>query len=131
MQAHAATVASGRQKVRMEMTETRSFGLRLRDLLIERDITTGMGNPNWSEFAEQMPGVHYETLRKAVTGDRAPAPALMERCAEALDVSPDVFDEYQVYQAQRQFDPREVGLETAMENLRLFTEARAPSKKKR
>ena len=35
MQAHAATVASGRQKVRIEMTETRSFGLRLRDLLVE------------------------------------------------------------------------------------------------
>jgi hypothetical protein len=115
----------------MSMEATRPFGLRLRDLLIEREITTGMGNPNWSAFAEQMPGVHYETLRKAVTGERAPAPALMERCAEALGIEADEFDEYRVFQAQRQFDPREVGLEAAMENLRLFTEARGSSSKKK
>jgi hypothetical protein len=97
----------------------------LRDLLIERQITTGMGNPNWSEFTEMMDGVHYETLRKAVTGERAPAPALIERCAEALKVDPETFDEYALWKAQRMFDPREMGLEDAVENLRLFTAARS------
>lgn len=100
------------------------FGQVLRDLLIEREITTGMLNPNWSAFAEMMPDVHYETLRKAVTGNRQPPPALMERCAAALGVEPSVFSEYRLWQAQRMFDPREVGLSQAEENLRLFTEAR-------
>lgn len=99
------------------------FGQVLRDLLIEHDITTGMGNPNWSAFAEMMPGVHYESLRKSVTGHRQPPPALMERCAEALGLEPTIFSEYRLWLAQRQFDPREVGLGEAEENLRLFTEA--------
>lgn len=99
------------------------FGQVLRDLLIERDITTGMGNPNWSQFASTMPDVHYESLRKSVTGHRQPPPALMERCADALGLEPTIFSEYRLYLAQRQFDPREVGLAQAEENLRLFTEA--------
>lgn len=101
------------------------FGQRLRDLLIERDITTGMGNPNWKKFAEMIPGVHYETLRKAVTGERDPAPALIERIAQVLKIDPVTFDEYAVWKTQRMFDPREVGLEEAMENVRLFSKARS------
>ncbi len=95
-----------------------TFGQVLRDLLQERGIVTRIGNPNWSEFARDLAGVHYETLRKAVTGDRRPLPELMTACAQALDVEPTVFPEYRLWQAQRLFDPREVGSEAAMENLR-------------
>lgn len=95
----------------------RSFGKVLRDLLIEHEITTGMGNPNWSAFAEKLETVHYETLRKAITGERQPSPKVMEEAAAALGVTPDLFIEYRVWNAQRQFDPREVGVQEALANL--------------
>lgn len=104
-------------------TAYRSFGKVLRDLLIEHDITTGMGNPNWSAFAEKLETVHYETLRKAVTGERQPTPKVMEEAADALGILPSVFVEYQVWEAQRQFDPREVGVERALENLERWARA--------
>ena len=94
------------------------FGTVLRDELIEREITTGMGNPNWSAFAQLLDTVHYETLRKAVTGERAPSPKVMEEAAAALGQKPEaLFVEYRVWQAQRMFDPREVGVSVALANL--------------
>lgn len=107
--------------------EFEPFGRVLRDLLIERDITTGMGNPNWSAFAEKLDTVHYETLRKAVTGERQPSAKVMEEAAAALGIEPTTFIEYQIWQAQSQFDPREVGVEDALKNL----EAWAVFQKKR
>lgn len=97
--------------------EFRTFGEVLRDLLVERKMVTPIGNPNWSEFAREVAGVHYETLRKAVTGDRRALPELMRSCAEALGVEPEVFPEYRLWEVQRQFDPREVGSDAAMANL--------------
>ena len=120
----------GAKRKESGVSEVRSFGVVLRDLLIERGLTTSMGNPNWSAFADSMEDVHYETLRKAVTGDRAPAPVLMERVAAALGVEPDVFEEYALWRAQRMFDPREVGLEAASENLRLFSESQKRKSKR-
>ncbi len=98
-------------------THFRTFGEVLRDLLLERGISTPIGNPNWSEFARDLAHIHYETLRKAVTGDRRPTPELMTACAQALQLEPDIFPEYRLWLAQREFDPREVGSETAMANL--------------
>jgi hypothetical protein len=95
-----------------------SFGKVLRDQLIEREIVTGMGNPNWSAFAQLLDTVHYETLRKAVTGERQPSPKVMEESAAALGEKPEeLFVEYRVWQAQRMFDPREVGVSAALANL--------------
>lgn len=99
----------------------RTFGEILRDLLIDRGMTTAIGNPNWSEFARDLANVHYETLRKAVTGDRRPNLELMESCAGALGVDPTVFPEYALQLAQREFDPTVVGSELAMKNLELWT----------
>lgn len=94
------------------------FRTVLRDLLLEREITTGMGNPNWSAFAEMLEDIGYETLRKAVAGEREPSPNLMEQAAKALNVDPaDTFTEYALWQARRMFDPREVGSEDALTNL--------------
>lgn len=104
------------------MTKQEKFGNILRDLLIERDIVTGSGNANWAAFAEMLDGVHYETLRKAVVGDRLPNVELMEKIATVLEVNPEVFPEYRLIQAQRLLDPREVGLDVALENLHTFVE---------
>lgn len=106
----------------------KAFGRVLRDLLIDREITTGMGNPNWSAFAERLETVHYETLRKAVTGERQPTPKVMEEAADALSLDPSIFVEYQVWQAQRQFDPREVGVQAALENLERWSKLQKRSK---
>ena len=105
--------------------EFRPFGRVLRDLLIERDITTGMGSPNWSAFSELMDGVHYETLRKAVTGERQPTPQVMKAAADALGLDPaETFSEYALWLAARDFDPREVGVDAALANLKAWNDRR-------
>ena len=99
--------------------EPQKFTAAVRSRLEVRDeFLTNTGNINWRAVAEALPGVHYETLRKAVAGDRAPTPALMEVVAEFLKVEPVIFAEYQLHLAQRQFDVGEVGWDEAMENLR-------------
>lgn len=98
------------------------FGRVLRDLLVEADFTTRLGNPRWADFAKRLPGVHYETLRKAVTGERQPTPELMDLCARALRRSPDVFVEYRLSQVRRAFEPKEVGFPAAIASLQLWEE---------
>jgi hypothetical protein len=95
----------------------RPFGVTLRDLLLAKEVTTPMGNPDWAGFAQLLPELHYETLRKAVTGERHPAPKVVEAVSDALDVPPDTFAEYRLWNTQRLFDPREVGFDTAIANL--------------
>lgn len=98
----------------------RTFGAIVRDLLIEGGYVTGIGNPNWSGFALELDDIHYETLRKAVTGERPPSAKIMEAVAEKLGIPPGIFPEYQLAQAQRDFDPRSVGEAVAMTNLLLW-----------
>lgn len=99
----------------------RSFGDVLRGLLEDREeFHTKTGNINWMAVAHAMDGVYYETLRKAVAGDRWPNAELMEKAAALVGVQPDVFVEYQLYLAQRQFDVKEVGWDEAMANLRAW-----------
>ena len=59
----------------------------------------------------------YETLRKAVTAERAVSEKLMRSVAEALHVEPTVFVEYRLIQARRELDPAEVGWDRAIEAL--------------
>ena len=120
MTATAIAPAISQERPQMAKNDAtfKPFGTVLRDELIEREITTGMGNPNWSAFAQLLDTVHYETLRKAVTGERAPSPKVMEEAAAALGQKPEaLFVEYRVWQAQRMFDPREVGVSVALANL--------------
>ena len=70
------------------------FGRVLRDLLITKDVTTRNGNPDWAGFCQQLDGISYETLRKAVTGDRQPHLALMESVSDALSVPRTTFVEF-------------------------------------
>lgn len=98
--------------------ERRSFGQVLRDSLIDRGYTTPIGNVDWPGFAGELGGIRYESLRKAVTGERAPSVKIMEACAAALGLEPTIFWEYQLAQVRRSFDVRAVGAEEAFENLR-------------
>lgn len=101
------------------------FGVKLRDLLQERGITTGMGNANFKAFAELLPTIHYETLRKQVSGERPVGIDTMKETAEALNIPPTTFDEYALWDAQRDFDPREVGTEQALANLEAWGRTRS------
>jgi hypothetical protein len=100
------------------------FGQVLRDQLIERGYTTGIGNPDWSRFALELDGIRYESLRKAVTREREPSVKIMESCAGALGVDPTIFWEYQLAQVRRGFDLREVGEDEAFANLQRWLKAR-------
>lgn len=102
----------------------RTFGRALRDLLIEHGFVTGTYNSSLKRFKdERLPGMHYETLRKAVAGARKPSPSVMEDVAGALGVNPaETFSDYQLWLARRQFDPHEVGAEAAMANLLDFSQ---------
>ena len=93
------------------------FGVMVRNYLIEKNITRRNGSPNWQRLVEMLPQASYETLRKAVTGERSPAPALMEAVAVALDIEPGEFSEYRLWRYRRQFDPAAVGFEQAVANL--------------
>jgi hypothetical protein len=76
-----------------------------------------MGNPDWAGFAQQLAGIHYETLRQAVTGERHPAPKVIEAVSDALSIPPETFIEYRLWRARRAFDPNELSLEEAARNL--------------
>jgi hypothetical protein len=104
---------------------TEPFAIALRELVLEHDYTTGTGNPNWSAFSAELNQVHYETLRRAVAGERPPSLLLMEECARVLRVRPEYFLEYRVHLAKRDFDPREVGVDRALQNLRTWASVRA------
>lgn len=93
------------------------FGVIVRNLLIAKRITTRNGNPDWVGFVNTVQGVSYETLRKAVTGERAPSPGLMEDVARALDEEPGIFAEYRLWRYRRLFDPAVVGLDQALLHL--------------
>jgi hypothetical protein len=95
----------------------RTFGTALRDLLIERKITTKLGNPDWTAFAKRLRGISYETLRKAVTGERPVAPKILETSAKVLGIEPTLFGEYRLWKLRQTLDPAAVGAETALQNL--------------
>ena len=106
------------------MESTDPFPVAVRDLVIEHAFATRTGNANWSAFAAELHGVHYETLRRAVAGERAPSPRLIEECARVLGIAPEYFLEYRVYLAQRDFDPKVVGIERTLRNLEAWAKAR-------
>jgi hypothetical protein len=100
------------------------FGHVLRDLLIENGYTTVLGNPDWPRFALELDGIGYESLRKAVSREREPSVKIMRACATALSVEPAVFWEYQLAEARRAFDIREVGEDEAFANLQRWLSTR-------
>jgi hypothetical protein len=104
-------------------TTNQRFGSALSELLLERDYSTQTGKPNWTAFARELQGAHYETLRRAVSGEREPSPRLLEGCARVVAIDPAYFLEYRLYQARREFDPAEVGPERAARSLATWNAA--------
>jgi hypothetical protein len=100
------------------------FGATVRRLVLERPrYLTRSGNVSWALVARDAPGVGYETLRKAVAGERAPSEELMRAVAAFLGIDVDNFLEYRLARARELFDPEAQGgglsgLEQAAENLR-------------
>lgn len=103
--------------------QRRSFGHVLRDHLLESGYTTGIGNPDWPRFAQELDGINYESLRKAVTGEREPSVKIMESCASALGVEPTIFWEYQLAQVRNGFDLGSVSADVAFANLQRWLRA--------
>jgi transcriptional regulator with XRE-family HTH domain len=101
-------------------SEYRRFVVVLRELLIERGITTKLGNPHWMALTAAIEDVSYETLRKALVGERNPSAKILERVAEQLDVTPETFAEYRLSQVQQLFDPRAVGIDAALASLAVW-----------
>ena len=99
----------------------KSFGEVTRDRLIERGTVTAIGNANWAAFVHELDGVSYETLRKAVTGERHPSVKLMRAVATALNFEPSEFKEFRLECAKRCFDPEVVGEDAALENLEAWS----------
>lgn len=91
--------------------------------MIEHDYATLGGKPNWRAFAAELDSIHYETLRKAVAGERRPSQALLEECARVLRLRPEHFLEYRLYLARRDFDPDAVGFDRAARNLATWAAA--------
>jgi transcriptional regulator with XRE-family HTH domain len=112
-------------------TKPKRFGITLRDLLLEREeyLTSG-GNVNLQTFARSLPSYHYETLRKAVTGERQPTTELLEEVATVLGVPPETFYEYGLLVAQRDFDVSVVGVDEALENLERWVEIRGVARRR-
>lgn len=101
----------------MNETNPPAFGAALRTLLIDAGVVTRMGNPDWTSLARRMPGVNYESLRKAVVGERAPSEKIMIAAAQALGVKPTVFVEYRLLTARYALDPDHVGWPAATKAL--------------
>jgi len=101
-----------------EAESARPFGQAVRELVdTESDLLTSTGNVNWTAVADKV-GIGYDTLRKAVSGERAPSPDVMEQVAAGLGVAPTYFPEYRLWVVQREFDVREVGWDKAIGNLK-------------
>lgn len=115
--ANSPVVATSTGKRGGAAESRRGFGQITRDLLIDRGMVTAIGNPDWPALAKELGDVSYESLRKAVTAERPPSIKIMEMVAEVLGVDPNIFWEYQLAQAQRAFDPKEVGEDEAFANL--------------
>lgn len=111
----------------MTTTQSHEFGQVLANLLIGSGYVRKNYSPDWIRFASRVPGVGYETIRKAVTGERAVSADLMRRVAAALTVEPTVFAEYRLLLAKREFDPSEVGWDRATAALGAWEAARRAS----
>jgi transcriptional regulator with XRE-family HTH domain len=108
---------------RETVTTDKRFRDALRDLILaEGENVTLNGNVDYPRFVERLGGVSYETLRKALAGERKPSASLMETVASALGISPEYFVEYRLANALRSFDVGEVGWDQAVKNLHAWAQ---------
>jgi hypothetical protein len=88
-----------------------------------KDLLTGTGNVSWTAVAKEL-GVNYESLRKALVGERMPPEHLMEKASRTFGVTRDYFVEAQLLDARREFDITAVGWDRAIANLEVWRLAR-------
>jgi hypothetical protein len=101
-------------------TSVKPFGEEARDLMFTNPALLKKNlSPNWKKLS-LLSEIEYESLRKAISGERLPSDKIMRAVAKALNVRPEHFIEYQANRAREQFDPKVVGLEAALQNLALF-----------
>jgi transcriptional regulator with XRE-family HTH domain len=113
-------------------TTDKRFRDALRDLILaEGENVTLNGNVDYPRFVERLGGVSYETLRKALAGERKPSASLMEAVASALGISPEYFVEYRLANALRSFDVGEVGWDEAVKNLHEWAQVHTNNARKR
>jgi hypothetical protein len=96
---------------------SKPFRDALRELVVASGHVTKTGDVNWHGFARGIDGLHYETLRKVLTGQRRTTPQVIEATAAALRVRPGHFVEYRLHQARTSLDETEVGFEEALRAL--------------
>jgi hypothetical protein len=101
----------------LERLALNPFVEELLALLSESDFSTSSGRPNLAAFARELNGVHYETLRRVVVGERPASLRLISEATRALRLPADYFIEYRLLAIGRSLDFRAVGLERAIENL--------------
>lgn len=99
------------------MVSNSPFGRVLAELLVSTGYVRPNYSPDWMRFVSELGDIKYETLRKAVTGERPVSEKIMRVCAAALRVEPTVFAEYRLLQARKELDPDEVGWNRAIEAL--------------
>lgn len=98
-----------------------AFATRLRSLCDEHG--TSIEHVGIAAYNPAVRGTSLGLLRKVLAGQRQPPITLMEAIADALNVTPMLFAEYELAQTRRLFDERDVGLQEAYENLQAFKEA--------
>jgi hypothetical protein len=114
--------------------DRRDFGRVTRDLMLERggECVTPLGNPNWRWLASQLVDVSYESLRKALTGERVPGSKIMEAVAAHFNVEPAAtFWEYRAAALARSFDAHDVGPDAAYQALTAYEAGQSRARNRR
>lgn len=96
-----------------------SFEKALRGLLRERGLSFRQLAARTREAQGDDAGLSYGYLAALGRQENATVSA-MEVVAAALEVEPTVFAEYRLALARRLFDERDIGLDRALDNLRLL-----------
>jgi hypothetical protein len=104
----------------------RALAALLRDT--DHEAVDHEGNISWSVLARQIPGMHYETLRKIKSGDRTLDADVIEQISAAVPVDPNYFVEYRLVKAREMFDPKVVGFDEAAKNLSAYLNGPAKSR---
>jgi hypothetical protein len=110
---------------RFDTPTTKPFTEALAELLREHDFTTQTGNVNWHAFARELEGIHYETLRKVLAGQRTVTPHVMEEVSRALRIKPSYFVEWRAIEAARDFDVGSIGFDQVLANLDTWAKQQA------
>lgn len=100
----------------MNVTTPAPFAAAFADLCEERGLTRTRAA---TLIAASVPnGVSPAAVHKSLSGSRPVSLAVMEATAAFFDVDPSVFAEHELEDVRRRLDPRVVGLDAALEELR-------------